>query len=75
MTGYLYAARICRTVAVLAVFATSWLLVAGQPWWAAVLTGYAAFIGFFMGRLLNVAHNRTVTSPSTRTRRKKAPTA
>lgn len=67
MTGYLYAARACRAQALLAALATVLLVHAGHPGWA-VLTGWVAFLGFLMGRFLNLGHNSTVTDRAARTR-------
>lgn len=67
MTAYLRAATAFRSVAVLAALVTVWLVYAGHPWWA-VFVGWVAFLGFFMGRLLNLGHNSTVTGRVARTR-------
>lgn len=67
MTGYLRAARACRTLAVLAALVTAWLIHAGHPWWAA-LAGWVAFLGLLFGRLSNLGHNSTVTDRAIRTR-------
>lgn len=74
MTGYLRAAYVCRTLAVLAVAVTVWLSVNG-PWWAAALTGWAAFLGIVLGGLFHLAHYRTITDQKPLTRRKETPAA
>lgn len=56
MTGYLYAARVCRAVALLAVLTALWLVHAGHPWWAC-LPGWWAAVAFLIGRFLNIGHN------------------
>ena len=67
MTGYLRAARACHTLAVLAALVTAWLIHAGHPWWAA-LAGWAAFLAVFFGCCCHLAHHRTLTDRTIRTR-------
>jgi len=70
MTGYLYAAIVCRVLALLAVAATVWLAFTA-PWWAAALTGWAAFLSVFLGGATPLAHRRTLAPQSTGTRHPK----
>jgi len=69
MTGYLYAATALRVLALAAVAATVWLAFTA-PWWAAALTGWAAFLSLFLGGAMHLAHRRTLTTQSTDTPRK-----
>lgn len=67
MTGYLYAAIVCRALALLAIAATVWLPYTA-PWWVVAITAWVAFLGVFLGGAMHLAHRRTLNDPSTRTR-------
>lgn len=74
VTAYLRAAIACRVLAPLTAAGSVWLALTDHPW-LSVLVGWLAFLALFLGGRLHLAHNRTVTHPTTTPRPKKAPTS
>lgn len=66
MTGYLYAATVCRVLAPLTAAGSVWLALTDHPW-LSLLTGWLAFLALVLGGRLHLAHRRTIAGHAART--------